>query len=358
MNSKKWIICTIGLSFFSLFFIGLLMYCMDPYNYYGNNHNLYLTDAPAFAVAAALRQESYDTAIIGSSLSLGIAEEYVDNTLSCHSVNLSYSGCTAQQRKIIIDSLSRENKADIIICDLLLSNYFTDGNQSINEMQMDAFPEYLFDTNPINDVKYLFNFDILFKMSPRIAFTRIASLCNLPISKSYFQPYSAFHQDSAWMPAENWSTAFSNLQTMKAPPLSATETEKILANMRYKVDTYLVTAAASNPNQTIIFYFPPYSALYWCEVQNNGYLDILLETKEYIANSLSPYSNIILYDFQTIEMISDLQYYHDSLHYTSYGNKLVIDFIAKNSFILSSYDKNKDRQRILSKITDFQATYF
>lgn len=357
MSSKKWISLTIGISFFFLLLIGTSMYYMDPYNYYGNNNQLYLNDVPAFASAAALLQEDYDTAIIGSSLSLGIAEEYVNSTMNCHAINLSYSGCTAHQRKVIIDALCREGKADTILCDLLLSNYVNDGNQNINEMQADTFPSYLFDTNPINDVKYLFNFDILFKMSPRIIFTEIAAMYNLPVSKSYFQPYSAFHQNSAWTPADDWSASFSRLQTTETIVFSDAEIEKIIADMHYKVDSYLVSAAAANPEETIIFYFPPYSALYWCEVSQRGYLDVLLDTKEYIVNRLSPYENVILYDFQTADMVLDLGYYHDSLHYTIFGNEFIIDSIAENHFILSSYDKEADRQRILSQMLTFQSIY-
>lgn len=353
-KSKKWLLSTTLISFLLLLLLGITMYLADPYNYYGNNHGQYLKDKPAFAAAAALRQENYDTAILGSSLSIGIREAYVDRIMDCRSINLSYSGCTAQQRQILIDSLGRTQKADLIICDLLLSNYTDDGNQIINEMQMDAFPEYLFDNNKFNDIKYLYNYDILFKMMPRIVVANTLSLLGKPVSKSYFQAYVDFHADSAWPPKEDWTDAIDRLKFPDTEPVSVRPAFNA-ETMRQKVDNFLIEPAAANPGQQIIFYFPPYSALYWCEAQENGYLDALLDTREYIAESLAAYENVTIYDFQTLDITLELQYYHDSLHYTEEINEMIIDLISQKKHVLTFYDRTADEEQILSLISLFRS---
>lgn len=352
-KSTIWLLSTSIISLLLLFLLGITMYLFDPYNYYGNNHGLYLKDKPAFAAAAALRQENYDTVILGSSLSIGISEAYVNHIMDCKSINLSYSGCTAQQRQIIINALSKSKKADIIICDLLLSNYANYNNTIINEMQMDVFPEYLFDNNYFNDIKYLFNYDILFKMMPRIIVTEFTTLPGAPASKSYFQPYSAFHTDSAWPPKEEWSDEINNLNNLVVKPVPG-EVFAIRESMHQKVDDFILKSVSNNLEQQIIFYFPPYSALYWCEAQKNGYLDILLDTREYIIKSLASYDNVTIYDFQTLDITLELQYYHDSLHYTEEINEMIIDLISQKKYVLSTYDREKDKEQILSLISLFQ----
>lgn len=356
MNSKNWLLMTFSISLSLLSLLGISMYLIDPYNYYGNNSQQYLNDKPSFAAAAALRQETYNTAIIGSSLSLGIQEEYVDSVMNCESLNLSYSGCTAQQRKIITDALAREGRADTIICDLLLSNYVEDGSQLINEMQMDAFPTYLFDSHCLNDIKYLYNYDILFKMMPRIIATKAVTLLGKSTSKSYFQPYDEFHRNSAWPPNEDWTEAFSHAKNPNKQ-LTPQESATITANMRSMVDAYITEAVIANPELDIVFYFPPYSALYWYEAREKGYMDILLDTKEYIFTSLSNYDNVTLYDFQTLDIILDLQYYHDGLHYTAPINELIIDSIHQNDGILSAYEKQKDKDQLIFLISSFRNLY-
>lgn len=355
-NCKRWLTMTIGISLLFLTLTGISMYSIDPYNYYGNNHQQYLKDKPAFAAAAALRQEAYDTVILGSSLSLGISEHYVNNTMNCKSINLSYSGCTAQQRKIFIDTLSQTGKADIIICDLLLSNYADDGNQTINEMQMDSFPQYLFDDNIFNDIQYLYDFDIWFKMMPRIVVKEAAALLGRAVSNSYFQDYADFHKDSAWLPKEDWTEDFQNLQTINTK-ITFDDAAKITDAMKQNVDAYITGAVANNPEQQIIFYFPPYSALYWSEAAQKGYLDILLNTKKYIAESLAAYDNVLIYDFQTLDIVLDLQYYHDSLHYTEPINELIINLIEQQKCKIVSYNRQQDEVQIMNIISAFNASH-
>ena len=161
-------------------------------------------------------------------------------------------------------------------------------------------PQYLYDDNIINDVKYLFNKDIF------IQYTYYNIVNNILQANK-------FNNDLAY----NWNNNVRYgleyvLSTYKSNPsnseLPATyylsEYEENMKNITEYIEMY--------PNTKFKIFFPPYSILYYKDKK-----EAIKEVTRKVVEDLLKYENVELYYFQNIEeIITNFDNYKDYSHYS------------------------------------------
>lgn len=222
-------------------------------------------------------------------------------------------------------------------------------NDSCDFMRTDLgeYPTYLYDNNPFNDVKYLFNRDVLFnRVYPMIQETKTEGFT--PGIRSFddysnWQSYSHFGIESACL-------RYLTEEDVEQVHLTDEEKEKIRKNVEQNV----TSLPDKYPNVDFYYYFPPYSVIRWDEWKNSGNPIKMLETKAFITELIIQHDNIKLFSFSDIpEITTNLNHYKDNVHYAEWVNSFIMQCLHDGRYRLTP-DNYRDYDE---EEYDFYTTY-
>ena len=107
--------------------------------------------------AGIAKHYSYDSAIVGTSLTENSAPSLYDELFGGEWIKLVTSGGTAHNHAILMDVAFRTREMKRIVYGLDIYSFIAEKDETAQDV-----PMYLYDDNPFNDVSYLLNKDILF----------------------------------------------------------------------------------------------------------------------------------------------------------------------------------------------------
>ena len=99
-----------------------------------------------------------------------------------------------------------------------------------------------------------------------------------------------------------------------------------------------------------IIILPPYSALYWHYINQQGYQDDFINFKKYLVKKLSDFYNVRVVDMQYIDEITDLNYYKDLSHFNTDIQELIVDCIRDRSKDVSERNLEDHINRLLDLV--------
>ncbi len=163
-------------------------------------------------------------------------------------------------------------------------------------------PKYLYNSNPFDDVEYLFNADS-YALALNARLLRQQGRC-VTLDEAYlWAKRSVFSKEMA-------------LASYPRPEVSGSDLpgDAYLEIARENLD--LVCAwAEEHPDTEFSIWFPPYSILYWDKLTREGREDAVLNAVEYAAQRLMEYDNVSVYCFlHNYNIIVDLYNYTDHVH--------------------------------------------
>ena len=131
---------------------------------------------------------------------------------------------------------------------------------------------------------------------------------------------------------ENWNDDYEfgedivlNNYKALAFSVSKVDTERLLERMKENVDKFLDELKIKN--KIVNLFFPPYSALYWVNAQQEGYFESYLEAKRYFVEKANA-KGYNVFDFQAAELTMNLDNYKDTTHYKQEINDWMIECFA------------------------------
>ena len=208
-------------------------------------------------------------------------------------------------------------------------NFFFDDKNRLRE-DMGEYPTYLYDQNLFNDVKYLYNQDVLI----RCMYITKLKLIDKKTGITSFDDYG------------NWSAEFegrygskyilNNHETFKMPmgskKLTEEEKQRVLENITQNV----IETAEANPETMFYIYISPYSAIWWGEQLEEGNINRDIEAERYVIESLLKCKNVNLYSFNThYDITTDMDNYRDKLHYGEWINTDILKFMKNGEGLLT-----------------------
>ena len=313
----------------------VLVLVFDPfYHYHGPVLGLKsVVTKSEYQCIGTIRHFDYDSVMAGSSTAENYNNHWFDQAFGCTTVKaIKSSGTTADLKYYLDEAFATHQIKNVFYS---LDPFSLDGDPD-NNFVNENMPLYLFDTNLLNDVKYLLNKDVLFEDIPYL----------LAVN---------FLEDHDEGTSYNWaqSKTFSKEGTLS----HYYRTEEILEMIpaeeyQQRVDdniALLEEQLQAHPETTWYFFIPPYSMLWWDNAYRTGEMEkyrYLLETSMEV---LAAYDNARVYNFMhEEEIVLDLDKYMDLIHFSQQINYYLVEQAAADN---SLYRVTADNYRVhLEKI--------
>ena len=286
-----------------LFIWALIVIYIDPFfHYHAPLQGFpYIVDDQVDMNPGLARHMDYDSVVLGSSMVVNFNTDYFRDKLGLNTIKLPYNGAYPKDQsnilKIIFEAKGDNVKRVFLGIDEL--NYSGDTEET-------KFPitEYLYDNNPLNDVRYIYNKDVMLDYC-------IKPLFDKSDSTQWNMIYPFWWQD------EHYQKALVLMYYEEAPKSEPTaDTDEYIAAIEKNLDINILPYIEAHPETVFTVFYPPYSILYWNDVRNRGELEIVMEKYRYMSRRLLAYDNVELFFFPgQKDIICNLNNYADYTHY-------------------------------------------
>lgn len=306
MNRSKKFVCVFsGITIMGLFLLSLFVFLIDPFFHYHMpwfNLQPYAYDE-IYQNPGLAAHDTYDAIIIGSSMSENFSAKWFNEAFGVNTLKLTYSGSTAENLRIAVEMAeeSREEQIKYVFGNIDLFILYQDYSETRHPL-----PEYLYDNNVFNDVKYLLNKDVLFDdINLTIEKNRNGDVPSLTEAYSWYEERrDEFSKENA---LENCSITgvFEEIEQKEAHVKE--NVVKAVEKIRNLTQLY--------PNTTFQFFYSPFCMSYWYGRYAQGEFLSDVRALEYSMEELLECENVKLYFPATYEMVTDFDSYKDSQHY-------------------------------------------
>ncbi len=278
----------------------------------------------------------YDSCIIGSSMTVNFDTDDFNEIMGLDTLKVSYSGAYPRDDYNILSVVFDENTL-ARQTEPVRAVFFA---MDIPTMTADPaetkypLPEYLYDEQPINDVNYLLNKDVLLQYIARPVIQGRGS----DLSEIYFSWWTPDYYNIQWV-----------MHTYEEPEKSDvvyTE-DDVLPTTQANLEKNILPFVEENPNTQFYFFFPPYSILYWHNLKQEGFYDAAFYQYQYVADVLLQYANVHLFYFQTMNEVTDLNNYSDYSHYKPEINRFMVEYFKSGDYQIRS---SKEMSEALDKM--------
>lgn len=297
--------------FFAILLAGLvcvagLVIAVDPFfQYHAPISGVkYLIDNQMNQNPGIAKNFQYDDIIIGSSMTINFDTDLFESLTGEKTVKLSYNGAFAKDCSRIMDIVEKHRPDTKRI-------YWCMDIHTISAAPEEAayeLPEHFYDDNVLNDFPYWLNKEVVLRY------------------------ILAPHENTAMKDAYIFwnTTTFSREEALKhytRPTEQETKAaDAFLENIDANLDEYVLPFVERMPNAEFVFFFPPYSTLYWNTAKVEGKLDAYLTGEQHLMERLLTYPNVKVYYFQDdYDTIADWNRYSDYYHY----DKAASDYMTK-----------------------------
>ncbi|MDE7333556.1 MAG: hypothetical protein K2O16_15300 [Lachnospiraceae bacterium] len=305
--------------------VAALVVYVDPFFHYHSplKNFPYLVDNQLSQNPGMAAHMEYDSAILGSSMTVNFQTTWFKELMGLNTIKLSYSGAFPKDQSNIMDIMfkSAGNKGGKRIKKVFLGVDVITYTGGVEETKY-PIPQYLYDDNIFNDIKYVLNKDVLLNYILR----PIADPDPTDLSDVYASWWTEEYYSEEWVLHNYTSPAQAEEETNPQAYIEAAE-----RNLDVNICPYI----EENPETEFVVFFPPYSILFWNDVLKENHLDATMEVYRYIANRLNAYENVEVYFFpDQEEIICNLNNYADYSHYHPRYNRYMTECFAAKKFLI------------------------
>lgn len=319
MKEKKWNIFVLGSTFGILLLVALVTLVIDPYLHYHKPLEVleYSLKDERYINDGIARNYEYEAMITGTSMAQNFKASQMEELWQVPTIKTAYSGATFHElNESIGRAISYNPKLRYVLCSL-------DGSRINHDAYSDSYegyPEYLYDKNPLNDVNYLLNKEVIPKTIAVVNYTRAGNQTTTMDAYGSWSQYKVFGKDAVE------ATVVPKQAAAEVVSFTAEDEARVRENV---TENYLETGL-ENPGVTFYFYLPPYSVYYWEDLVKTSQLEAQLRAEELAVELLTEAPNIHVYGFaDRTEITGNLDNYMDILHYGDWINEEIMDMIYR-----------------------------
>lgn len=337
---KRWCILFI-ISFLILLLAGGgLIIVIDPYFHYHKplSQLAYKIYDERYQNDGILKHFDYNAIITGTSMTENFKTSEFDELFDVKSVKVPFSGASYRE---INENLERAVCAtpDIkyIIRGLDYDSFFKEADL----MRYDSYPDYLYDDNPLNDVKYFLNKTILFE----------AAYNNVIVYTQEGGVTTSFDDYANW----NSLVEFGKVKVLEQyTRKDKVEKSQIIHLNPDNIKQNVIALAKENTQIQFYCFFTPYSIIYWDRLNQGGLLENQLIMEKEAIELLLPYENIHLFSFfDAFDIITNLDNYKDPGHYSEDINSYILKCMSEGKHELTE----ENYEKYCKKVWEFYTTY-
>lgn len=338
IQSKLWIIGYLILVVGTLTVVGFKVVKVDPFFHYhkpDTDGYYYVLNNQRSQNDGIIKHFDYNALITGTSMTENFKTSEMDNVFGTKSIKVSYSGGTYKE---INDSLkiALANNPDLktIVRGLDMEKFME--NKNAMRQDLGEYPTYLYDNLLYNDVKYVFNRDVIFQ--------RVYPMVRANDDENFKPGITPFDAYANWMASYTFGVKSVCPEGVILPKkeektkLTKKERKRVLGTVRQNI----TSLAKENPDVTFYYFITPYSIAWWGEQVDNGAIYKVIEAEEILIKEILKQENIKLFSFNNLtDITTDLNNYKDKTHYGSWVNSLMLRYM-KDGKCLLTYDNYKD----------------
>ncbi len=294
--------------------------------------------------AGLLRSQDYETLLMGTSLAANYRPLWFDAYFDTKTVKATLPNGGFHEFTQVLDYACETHEVKRVIFGL-------DPNILVRptEEAPDQLPSYLYDSNPWNDGAYLLNKSVLvralytakeraagntqsiqdaFVWDGSVFFSKELALAGYqrPEREETVLPADAFLEDCEenLEVVKSWLERYPDTEFLfYYSPYSILFWDKMERQGRtdamFAALEYATRELLAYDNVTIqwefLFYYSPYSILFWDKMERQGRTDAMFAALEYATRELLAYDNVTIQCFLTdLDTITDLENYADHIH--------------------------------------------
>lgn len=337
IKSKTWLIIFLISFLFGFIIIILGVSYIDPffhYHYPYIDKFYYVLNNERSQNDGISKRFNYNALITGTSMTENFRASEMDKLFGVKSIKVPYSGGLYKE---INDNIrtALEYNPNLKTVVRSLDNYVILLDKDAKRNDLGEYPTYLYDKNLFNDVKYIFNRDVLYSRCWNIV-------------KNYFHGQEGgitnFDDYAYWMPSYTFGakTVLKDDKGFTKPKsfehLNAEEKKIIYDNITQNV----TDTADEYPDVQFYYFFPPHSAIWWRNEYEAGLILKDLEIEQYAIELILPHKNIHLFSWSNdFKLLTDLNNYKDYTHYGEWINSWMLVQMKTEKSGLLTFDNYK-----------------
>lgn len=313
---------------------GIVVVVFDPfYHYHAPIGSLKaIVTQPEYQGIGTVRNFSYDSLIAGSSVAENYNNGWFDEKFDCKTIKAIKKSATTTDLLYYLEEASENHELNNVFYSLDLSALLSDAT---TDFVNDSMPLYLYNENPVDDVKYLWNKDVIFEHIPYMLAMNILEDYDEGMSYNWaqYKVFSATDTLSRYM-----------RKAEVTPMRGASECKE-----QVEQNTMLLSEfVRAHPDTEFYFMLPPYSMLWWDNVYREGTLEQNMYASQKMCEVLLSYENVHIYDFQAEEeVVLNLDNYMDNVHFSQDINQWMVEQLTEPEYELT---KENYEERHLQKL--------
>ncbi len=343
MKPIKWIIGWAVLVLMGLGYVGLKTYSVDPFFHYhkpDTSKYFYELENERSQNDGICRHFDYDAIIIGSSMCQNFKTSDMDEIFGVRSIKIPYPGATYREiDESLRRALSHNSDIKVIVRGLDMVR-FSDGKDAMRT-DLGVFPTYLYDENPLNDVEYLLNRELLFDYIYPMEKYREDSEFEPGITS--FDDYLQFSNecgiravrpDGVHISEEAQKTALEQISTgdTLVDELNESLKECVYGNITQNV----TDLAEAYPDVDFYYFLTPYSAIWWGDLINDNKFLRQIAIEKYVLELMLEHDNIKLFSFNNMaDITTDINNYSDERHYGDWINTKILEWMSQGQGLIT-----------------------
>ena len=283
-----------------------------------------------YQVIGSLKNFDYDALIAGSSVAQNYNSRWFDESFDCRTVKAVKQAANTADLMYLLEEALQEQELTYIFYSLDLSALTSPRRESF---VTEGMPLYLYNENPFDDIRYLFNKDVLMEDIPYM------------LAHSFVVEYDE-GEAYDWSEGKNFEEMHYDPTTEQAAMKAE---EEYRENVAYNI-SLLENLIAENKDISFKMIIPPYSSLWWYEAYMKGETEENFYALEQVIPKLLAYDNVELFYFQNIEeIVANLSLYMDTLHFHPDINRYMAECLVTKEHRLTeeNYREELDKMREL-----------
>lgn len=334
---KRWVCGLLAACIVVLAGCAAVVYFVDPCLYYRIPENWDpVLFSERYQAAGLAKNVPADTVLMGTSLAANYRRSEIAGTFGTTAVRITIPDGYLSEFDKTMNVLFRSQDPQRVIFGL-------DANILVRDESglTSAMPDYLYNANPLDDVKYLINKDTLY-------YSVYVLMANRWGQADTLDEGFTWDGDVWW----NHATALANYTR----PEITGETVPADAYLDHAGDNLDVVEGwiTAHPETEFDIFFPPYSILFWDKTARLGETEAVFAALDLACERLLRYDNVKLYDFlMDPDIVLDLDNYCDYVHHSGAVCTQVLGKMAAGECRLTE----ENYQQTLAQWRDFVVDY-
>ena len=368
MKADKWIRMTLIIWIIMLCLMGTVILVMDPYYHFHMPKLplMYQGYNALYNNNGVLRNDDYDALILGTSMTSGFSEEEASELFGENFKRITFIGEGSYiQNENLKTGIIHQPELKHVIRSIDPLWFVADSEWKSTE----DYPDYLYDENPFNDVKYLYNLDVWNEaVIPTVTKTvqwygMIKDMGGMDSINSGINDNKTDEDIRAdeYLNGVNALEYFERAEK-RNEPIDPAETEAWLETMTENLETNCLSTIQENPDIRFDLFVAPYSILWWdnSNQAGPGRVDRRVDMEKRALEIFINTPNVHVYAFNDeFDMITDLTNYVDDIHYRPEINSRILHWIhdGEHEITADNYPDYIDRIRAFYTTYDYDSIY-